>query len=146
MQKNCTFSNILQKVKSYFFLRLIPSEIPKKYKIEAPYCIIYNRIRILLVNCLQEELDQPDLRPQGEIEEELVRRDREAPLGKGCFVPGTYRVRNTVVVKKFSFHSTSLPIFDLGCNLQHIIHKIVRYFLNKQLKICPQSRLTFPVL
>jgi hypothetical protein len=39
------------------------------------------QIRIFLLNCLQEELDQPDLRPQGEIEEELVRRDREAPLG-----------------------------------------------------------------
>jgi hypothetical protein len=36
MRKNCTFSNILQKVKSYFFLpisinlRVIPIEIPKK--------------------------------------------------------------------------------------------------------------------
>jgi hypothetical protein len=36
MRKNCTFSNILQKVKSYFFgiiyinLRLIPIEISKK--------------------------------------------------------------------------------------------------------------------
>ena len=49
------------------------------------------QIRIFLLNCLQEELDQPDLRPQGEIEEELVRRDREAPLGKGCFAPGTFR-------------------------------------------------------
>jgi hypothetical protein len=33
-EKNCTFSNILQKVKSYFFaninLRVIPIEIPKK--------------------------------------------------------------------------------------------------------------------
>ncbi len=35
MRKNCTFSNILQQVKSYFFaniytiLRLIPVEIPK---------------------------------------------------------------------------------------------------------------------
>jgi hypothetical protein len=42
MRKNCKFSNILQKVKSYFLpiptiLRLIPVEIPKKYKIEAPY-------------------------------------------------------------------------------------------------------------
>jgi hypothetical protein len=41
-EKNCTFSNILQKVKSYFLaisinLRLIPIEIPKKYIIEAPY-------------------------------------------------------------------------------------------------------------
>ncbi len=40
MRKNCTFSNILQKVNSYFFanfyLRVIPIEIPKKYKIEAP--------------------------------------------------------------------------------------------------------------
>jgi hypothetical protein len=63
---------------------LIPFGIPKKYKIEAPYCI-YNRIqiRIFLLNWLQEELDQPDLRPRGEVEEELVRRDREAPLGGG---------------------------------------------------------------
>jgi hypothetical protein len=43
MRKNCTFSNILQKVKSKILpisiiLRLIPIEIPKKYKIEAPYC------------------------------------------------------------------------------------------------------------
>jgi hypothetical protein len=43
MRKNCTFSNILQKVKSYFLaisinLRVIPIEIPKKDKIEAPYC------------------------------------------------------------------------------------------------------------
>jgi hypothetical protein len=77
--------------KLYIFIYFAKS---KKCKIEAPYCI-YNRIqiRILLVNCLQEELDQPDLRPRGEIEEELVRRDREAPLGKGCFAPGTYRVR-----------------------------------------------------
>jgi hypothetical protein len=42
-EKNCTFSNILQKVKSYFLpisiiLCVIPIEIPKKYKIEAPYC------------------------------------------------------------------------------------------------------------
>ncbi len=42
-EKNCKFSNILQKVKSYFLaisinLRVIPIEIPKKYKIEAPYC------------------------------------------------------------------------------------------------------------
>jgi hypothetical protein len=34
-EKNCTFSNILQKVKSYFFaniyhLHVIPIEIPKK--------------------------------------------------------------------------------------------------------------------
>jgi hypothetical protein len=41
MRKNCTFSNILQKVESYFLpisitLRVIPIEIPKKYKIEAP--------------------------------------------------------------------------------------------------------------
>jgi hypothetical protein len=45
-EKNCTFSNILQKVKSYFFanisiiLRVIPIEIPKKYKIEAPSCVL----------------------------------------------------------------------------------------------------------
>jgi hypothetical protein len=40
-EKNCTFSNIFQRVKSYFLpisiiLRVIPIEIPKKYKIEAP--------------------------------------------------------------------------------------------------------------
>ncbi len=39
---HCTFSNILQKVNSNLLpisiiLRLIPIEIPKKYKIEAPY-------------------------------------------------------------------------------------------------------------
>jgi hypothetical protein len=43
MRKNCTISNILQKVKDIFlpkstYLRLIPIKIPKKYKIEAPYC------------------------------------------------------------------------------------------------------------
>jgi hypothetical protein len=42
MRKNCTFLNILQKLKSYILpisiiLRLIPIEIPKKYKIEAPH-------------------------------------------------------------------------------------------------------------
>ncbi len=42
MWKNFTFSNILQKIKSYFLpisiiLRLIPIEIPKKYKTEDPY-------------------------------------------------------------------------------------------------------------
>ncbi len=65
-------------------VRLIPIEIPKKYKIEASHLYVpYNRfqVRILLVNWLQEELDQPDLRPRGEVEEELVTRDREAPLG-----------------------------------------------------------------
>jgi hypothetical protein len=107
-------------------LRFIPIGIPKKCKIEAP-CCIYNRIqiRILLVNWLQEELDQPDLRPRGEREEELVRRDREAPLGEGCFAPGTYRVRDfsySIVVKKISLHSSFLINFVryLGCNKQSI--------------------------
>jgi hypothetical protein len=40
--KICTFSNILQKVTSYFFANIYhspfdPIEIPKKFKIEAPY-------------------------------------------------------------------------------------------------------------
>ena len=30
----------------------------------------------------QEDIDQPDLRPQGEIEEVVTRRDREAPIGR----------------------------------------------------------------
>jgi hypothetical protein len=44
MRKNCTFSNILQKVKSYFLpvsiiLRLIPIEIlNKSVKLKSPFC------------------------------------------------------------------------------------------------------------
>ena len=42
-ENNCTFSNILQKVKSYFFGHIsvwFLLKFQKKYKIEAPYCAV----------------------------------------------------------------------------------------------------------
>jgi hypothetical protein len=34
-----------------------------------------------IIVMLQEEIDQPDLKPVGDIEEIVTRRDREAPIG-----------------------------------------------------------------
>ncbi len=54
-EKNCTFSNILQKVKSYFFGNIYQTphdsywNSKKKYKIEAPYCIMYVHITLILL-------------------------------------------------------------------------------------------------